>query len=254
MVPAALIFDVDGTLAETEELHRQAFNETFAAESLPWNWDVTAYRRLLDVAGGKERIAHFLTSKPEDAERAARPDRRTACRQDRPLHRAGGGRRAAAAGRGAADPGGEGGRRAAGDRHHHQPAQCRGVAGAALGADAMALFDVIGAGDVVPAKKPSPDIYRLRASAAGAARPRPASRSRIPPTACGPRAPQASPPSSPRASTPRATISPARWRCSAISVSRAPPIVTSTAQVEATARSRWRRSGAGRASGETRLR
>ena len=34
----ALIFDVDGTLAETEEVHRQAFNETFAAQGLDWHW------------------------------------------------------------------------------------------------------------------------------------------------------------------------------------------------------------------------
>jgi beta-phosphoglucomutase-like phosphatase (HAD superfamily) len=36
----ALIFDVDGTLAETEELHRRAFNETFAANGLDWDWSV----------------------------------------------------------------------------------------------------------------------------------------------------------------------------------------------------------------------
>jgi len=38
MTPAALLFDVDGTLSETEETHRQAFNETFAAFGLPWRW------------------------------------------------------------------------------------------------------------------------------------------------------------------------------------------------------------------------
>jgi HAD superfamily hydrolase (TIGR01509 family) len=56
----ALIFDVDGTLAETEELHRKAFNEAFAASGLPWNWDQALYARLLEVTGGKERIRHFI--------------------------------------------------------------------------------------------------------------------------------------------------------------------------------------------------
>jgi len=63
--PAALIFDVDGTLAETEELHRAAFNAAFAAAGLPWLWDVPLYARLLKVTGGKERIAHYLTLLPD---------------------------------------------------------------------------------------------------------------------------------------------------------------------------------------------
>ncbi|MBN9040954.1 MAG: hypothetical protein BGP05_07475 [Rhizobiales bacterium 62-47] len=57
---AALLFDVDGTLAETEELHRRAFNEAFAFFELPWIWDVALYRRLLRVTGGKERIKFFI--------------------------------------------------------------------------------------------------------------------------------------------------------------------------------------------------
>jgi HAD superfamily hydrolase (TIGR01509 family) len=56
----ALIFDVDGTLAETEEAHRQAFNSVFAREGLGWVWDVERYRHLLRVTGGKERIARYL--------------------------------------------------------------------------------------------------------------------------------------------------------------------------------------------------
>jgi HAD superfamily hydrolase (TIGR01509 family) len=58
----ALIFDVDGTLAETEELHRRAFNESFAAAGLPWIWDQTLYGHLLEVTGGKERIAHYISA------------------------------------------------------------------------------------------------------------------------------------------------------------------------------------------------
>jgi HAD superfamily hydrolase (TIGR01509 family) len=55
----ALIFDVDGTLAETEELHRQAFNEAFALAGMDWRWGQAAYKELLRVTGGKERIRAF---------------------------------------------------------------------------------------------------------------------------------------------------------------------------------------------------
>ena len=53
----ALIFDVDGTLAETEDLHRLAFNAAFAEAGLDWIWSVDAYEALLRTTGGKERIA-----------------------------------------------------------------------------------------------------------------------------------------------------------------------------------------------------
>ena len=55
----ALIFDVDGTLAETEEAHRQAFNTAFSRAGKNWHWTPMVYRGLLRVAGGKERIAHW---------------------------------------------------------------------------------------------------------------------------------------------------------------------------------------------------
>lgn len=55
----AVIFDVDGTLADTEEAHRRAFNAAFAEAGLPWQWDAALYRDLLAIAGGKERIAHY---------------------------------------------------------------------------------------------------------------------------------------------------------------------------------------------------
>ncbi|QLH73462.1 HAD family hydrolase [Rhodopseudomonas palustris] len=159
MLPSALIFDVDGTLAETEELHRQAFNATFAAEQLPWHWDATLYRKLLDVTGGKERIAHFLKSEPDGAERAA----------DRipELHRAKTDRYTALVVAGTA--------LRPGVARLIREAKAAGVKlgiatttslpnveallESSLGPDAMALFDAVGAGDVVPAKKPAPDIY-----------------------------------------------------------------------------------------------
>jgi len=59
-IPNALIFDIDGTLAETEELHRKAFNITFADYGLDWVWDQSLYGELLKVAGGQNRIRHYL--------------------------------------------------------------------------------------------------------------------------------------------------------------------------------------------------
>src|SRR5579871_1849063 len=56
----ALIFDVDGTLADTEEVHRQAFNLAFGACRLDWIWDAELYGKLLRVTGGKERIASYI--------------------------------------------------------------------------------------------------------------------------------------------------------------------------------------------------
>jgi len=58
----ALLFDVDGTLADTEEIHRQSFNEAFAAAGLDWDWSPRRYGELLTVTGGKERIRHYLES------------------------------------------------------------------------------------------------------------------------------------------------------------------------------------------------
>lgn len=54
----ALIFDVDGTLADTESVHLDAFNHAFRQEGLDWVWDEPLYTRLLEVSGGKERILH----------------------------------------------------------------------------------------------------------------------------------------------------------------------------------------------------
>lgn len=54
----ALIFDVDGTLADTEAVHLQAFNHAFEQEGLDWRWDEAEYTRLLAISGGKERLLH----------------------------------------------------------------------------------------------------------------------------------------------------------------------------------------------------
>jgi len=55
----ALIFDVDGTLADTESVHLQAFNHAFADQGLDWHWDEALYTQLLEISGGKERMTHY---------------------------------------------------------------------------------------------------------------------------------------------------------------------------------------------------
>jgi HAD superfamily hydrolase (TIGR01509 family) len=59
----ALIFDVDGTLADTEMAHLAAFNLAFGEMGLDWHWDVPLYTRLLEVSGGKERIRAYWESR-----------------------------------------------------------------------------------------------------------------------------------------------------------------------------------------------
>ena len=54
----ALIFDVDGTLADTESAHRAAFNQAFAELGMDWHWDEALYTGLLEISGGKERMLH----------------------------------------------------------------------------------------------------------------------------------------------------------------------------------------------------
>ena len=55
----ALIFDVDGTLADTESAHRAAFNGAFKEFGLDWHWDEALYTELLEISGGKERMLHY---------------------------------------------------------------------------------------------------------------------------------------------------------------------------------------------------
>jgi HAD superfamily hydrolase (TIGR01509 family) len=60
MQTQAIIFDIDGTIADTEETHRVSFNSAFSERKLDWNWDVPLYNQLLKVTGGKERIKYFI--------------------------------------------------------------------------------------------------------------------------------------------------------------------------------------------------
>ena len=68
----ALIFDLDGTLADTEETHRQAFNYAFVRFGLRWEWSKSTYRQLLHTSGGKERLIHFIEGMPASPAEKAR--------------------------------------------------------------------------------------------------------------------------------------------------------------------------------------
>lgn len=154
----ALIFDVDGTLAETEEGHRAAFNAAFRAAGLGWHWSVADYARLLTTTGGKERIARYgdvVAAGPLDikALHADKTARYTA---------------GVAAGGIRLRPGiaeliamaREGGLKLAVATTTSRP-NVEALAQAAFGRGAAEVFDVLACGDEVKAKKPAPDVYRL---------------------------------------------------------------------------------------------
>jgi HAD superfamily hydrolase (TIGR01509 family) len=157
-VPEALIFDVDGTLSETEEVHRRAFNESFADWGLGWHWDRADYARLLKTTGGKERIAAFMaeigaTDVDIPALHAAKTARYTAlvAKGEMPLRP------------GVADLIARA--RAKGQRLAVATTTSRpnveALCLACFGRPAEAVFDVLACGDEVAAKKPAPDIYQL---------------------------------------------------------------------------------------------
>lgn len=57
----ALLFDVDGTLADTEpQAHLPAYNRAFRDLGLDWKWSKSLYRKLLLQPGGRERIGYYL--------------------------------------------------------------------------------------------------------------------------------------------------------------------------------------------------
>jgi HAD superfamily hydrolase (TIGR01509 family) len=66
MALKALLWDVDGTLAESErDGHRVAFNRAFEDAGLPWRWDAGHYGALLRVTGGRERLLHDMAARPD---------------------------------------------------------------------------------------------------------------------------------------------------------------------------------------------
>jgi HAD superfamily hydrolase (TIGR01509 family) len=58
----AILFGSIGTLADTSELQRAAFNQAFAELDLPWHWDRDEYARLLSDSGGEQRIADYAAA------------------------------------------------------------------------------------------------------------------------------------------------------------------------------------------------
>ncbi|HEV7137753.1 MAG TPA: HAD-IA family hydrolase [Steroidobacteraceae bacterium] len=167
----ALIFDVDGTLADTEEAHRQSFNDAFRAHGLDFCWSRELYRELLQVTGGKERLtAFFARTRLGDGERARLDGvipllhaTKTSFYRER------------------IESGSVGLRpgvrrlmseaRAAGVRlaiaSTTSPENVTALLEGALGYEALAAFSVIATGDAVPRKKPAPDIYLLALSRLG---------------------------------------------------------------------------------------
>lgn len=67
MALRALMFDVDGTLADTEpQGHLPAYNRAFKELGLGWQWSKKLYRQLLLLPGGRERIEHYLSEHAPD--------------------------------------------------------------------------------------------------------------------------------------------------------------------------------------------
>lgn len=160
----ALLFDVDGTLADTErDGHRPAFNQAFAEAGLDWHWDVALYGKLLAVTGGKERMKYYIDRFRPDY---SKPDNFDDLVAD--LHRAKTRHYSALAARGGIPmrPGVKRlltEARAAGLRlaiaTTTTPENVTVLLEHSLGPGTQEWFEVIAAGDIVPAKKPAPDIY-----------------------------------------------------------------------------------------------
>jgi HAD superfamily hydrolase (TIGR01509 family) len=161
----ALIFDLDGTMADTEETHRQAFNAAFLEHALWWDWSREQYQGLLRISGGKERIAVYIDSLKATTEEKARllglvpmihgtktrvfgeliADGRAALRTG-----------VARLIREARDAGIK-----LGIASTTSPENVSALLRAQLGAESYRFFDAIACGDLVAHKKPAPDIYTL---------------------------------------------------------------------------------------------
>lgn len=159
----ALIFDVDGTLAETEEVHRKAFNKAFADAGLDWNWSCERYRELLATSGGKERILRHINEEvPEFQQREDLQQWIAERHKAKTAHYA----EMMAAGEVELRPGVErliNEARDAGIRlaiaTTTTSANIHALFEATLGLGALDRFEVIGAAEQAPDKKPDPSVY-----------------------------------------------------------------------------------------------
>ncbi len=166
----ALVFDCDGVLADTERYgHLPAFNQTFRDFGLPVVWSEEEYGERLRIGGGKERIASVITPEvaagaglPDDpAERAEtiatwhrhKTELYTRMVADGQLPPRPGIRRLIGAAQDA------GWKLAVASTSAEK--SVRAILDYAVGPERASRFDVILAGDVVPRKKPAPDIYLL---------------------------------------------------------------------------------------------
>jgi beta-phosphoglucomutase-like phosphatase (HAD superfamily) len=175
MTIKAIIFDVDGTLADTEDGHRKSFNKAFAESALDWNWDVTLYDKLLKVTGGKERIKYFVDSflpgftKPADYEGFVKNLHALKTLHYTTMLREGHIPLRPGITQLMADARSHGIRLAIATTT--TPENVTALLQQGLGPDGESWFEVIGCGDIVPHKKPAPDIYfwvmeKMRLSAA----------------------------------------------------------------------------------------
>ena len=164
----ALIFDVDGTLADTErDGHRLAFNAAFDEFELGWQWDVPTYGELLSVTGGKERMRHYYDHYAE-AQDIAEDFKQRLDELIPRLHQAKTRHYTALLSTGAIPlrPGVERLLHEARERGLRlaiatttTPENVTGLLEHTLGRESIDWFEVIAAGDIVTAKKPAPDIY-----------------------------------------------------------------------------------------------
>jgi len=160
----ALLFDVDGTLADSErDGHRPAFNAAFREFGLDWDWDVPLYGELLAVTGGKERMKYYVERfRPDFAKPTDFDDLVVALHQAKTRHYT----ELLATGGIPLRPGVERLLREAreaglilGVATTTTPENVTTLLRHSLAEDGADWFAVIAAGDIVPAKKPAPDIY-----------------------------------------------------------------------------------------------
>lgn len=160
----ALLFDVDGTLADTErDGHRPAFNAAFKEFGLDWDWDVALYGQLLAVTGGKERMKYYVANfrpdyvKPSDFDDMVAALHKTKTAHYTRMLRQGGIPLRPGVKRLLLEARAQG--LILGVATTTTPENVTELLRHSLAPDGPEWFQVIAAGDIVPAKKPAPDIY-----------------------------------------------------------------------------------------------